>query len=388
MADIEIGLGKHGRRGYGWDELAIVPSRRTRDPQDVDVSWQIDAYRFELPVMAAPLDSVSSPATCVELGRLGGVGVLNLEGLWTRYEDPEPILERLAAAADGDAWVTALRAAYAEPVRPELIGARIAELRAAGVVSCAALTPQRTAEYADEILKAELDLFVIHGTAVSAEHVSRSVEPLNLKRFVRELEVPVIVGGCASYQAALHLMRTGAAGVLVGIGAGGADRAGDILGVGVPPATAVADARAARMRHLDETGVYVHVIADGGMATGGDVAKAIACGADAVMIGSPLAASHEAPGRGYHWGMATFHPTLPRGARVRTEIRGTLEEILTGPARENDGRLNLFGALRSSMATCGYETVKEFQKAEVMVAPALQTEGKSLQIAQAIGMGS
>jgi len=369
MAETEIGLGKHGRRGYGWDELAIVPSRRTRDPQDVDVSWQIDAYRFELPVMGAPLDSVSSPATCVELGRLGGVGVLNLEGLWTRYEDPKPILERLAEAADGDQWVTALRAAYAEPIRPELIGARIAELRAAGVVSCAALTPQRTAEYAEEILKAELDLFVIHGTVVSAEHLSRSVEPLNLKRFVRELEVPVIVGGCASYQAALHLMRTGAAGVLVGIGAGGADRAGDILGVGVPPATAVADARAARMRHLDETGVYVHVIADGGMATGGDVAKAIVCGADAVALGAPLAGATEAPGRGWTWSMTAAHPTLPKGSRVAAPPLGSLEQVLVGPAADAGGRTNLVGALRAAMGLCGYESLKDFQKADLVTSP-------------------
>jgi IMP dehydrogenase len=242
-------------------------------------------------------------------------------------------------------------------------------------------------QFAKEILDAELDLLVIQGTVVSAEHVSKTVEPLNLKRFIRELDTPVIVGGCASYQAALHLMRTGAVGVLVGVGPGQACTTRGVLGIGVPQATAIADARAARMRHLDETGVYVHVIADGGMATGGDIAKAVVCGADAVMIGSPLAAAAESPGRGHHWGMATFHPTLPRGARVKTGIRGTLEEILVGPARENDGRLNLFGALRTSMATCGYESVKEFQKAEVMVAPALQTEGKSLQRSQGVGMG-
>jgi IMP dehydrogenase len=249
------------------------------------------------------------------------------------------------------------------------------------------VTPQRTAAFAPHVVDAELDLLVIQGTVVSAEHVSKTVEPLNLKRFVRELDIPVIVGGCASYQAALHLMRTGAAGVLVGVGPGHACTTRGVLGIGVPQATAIADARAARMRHLDETGVYVHVIADGGMGTGGDIAKAIVCGADAVMIGSPLASAAEAPGRGYHWGMATFHPTLPRGARVKTVTRGTLREILLGPARENDGRLNLMGALRTSMATCGYEHIKEFQKAEVMVAPALQTEGKALQKAQGVGMG-
>jgi IMP dehydrogenase len=387
VAEVEIGMGKSGRRAYGFDDIAIVPSRRTRDPEDVDISWEIDAYSFDLPVMAAAMDGVTSPATAIEIGQLGGVGVLNLEGLWTRYDDPEPLFDEIAALPSDKATLR-MQEIYAEPIKGELIGRRILEIKEAGVISCASVTPQRTAQFSDAILEAELDLLVIQGTVVSAEHVSKTVEPLNLKRFIRELEVPVIVGGCASYQAALHLMRTGAVGVLVGVGPGHACTTRAVLGVGVPQATAIADAAGARMRHLDETGVYVHVIADGGMSTGGDIAKAIACGADAVMVGSPLAAAHEAPGRGYHWGMATFHPTLPRGARVRTTTRGTLKEILVGPAHENDGRLNLFGALRTSMATCGYGTVKEFQKAEVMVAPALQTEGKSLQRSQGIGMGA
>ena len=386
MAEIEIGIGKSGRQAYGFDDIAIVPSRRTRDPEDVDISWEIDAFRFELPLLAAAMDGVTSPATAIEVGRLGGAGVLNLEGLWTRYEDPEPCFEEIASLPPEKA-TRRLQEIYAEPIKPELIVERIREVNAAGVTSVASVTPQRTAALAPSILEAELDLLVIQGTVVSAEHVSKSQEPLNLKRFVRELDMPVIVGGCASYQAALHLMRTGAAGILVGVGPGQACTTRGVLGIGVPQATAVADARAARMRHLDETGVYVHVIADGGMATGGDIAKAVVCGADAVMIGSPLAAAQEAPGRGFHWGMATFHPTLPRGTRVSTPTRGSLEEILVGPAADNDGRLNLFGALRTSMATCGYESLKEFQKAEVMVAPALQTEGKSLQRAQGVGMG-
>ncbi|MCU0312251.1 MAG: GuaB3 family IMP dehydrogenase-related protein [Acidimicrobiales bacterium] len=386
MAEVEIGMGKSGRRAYGFDDIAIVPSRRTRDPEDVDISWEIDAFRFELPLMASAMDGVVSPATAIEIGRLGGVGVLNLEGLWTRYEDPESLFEEISELPT-DKATARMQQLYLEPVKPELIGRRIREIKDAGVVSCASVTPQRTAAFAQEFIDAELDLLVIQGTVVSAEHVSKTVEPLNLKRFVRELDIPVIVGGCASYQAALHLMRTGAAGVLVGVGPGHACTTRGVLGLGVPQATAIADARAARMRHLDETGVYCQVIADGGMGTGGDIAKAIVCGADAVMIGSPLAAASEAPGRGYHWGMATFHPTLPRGARVQTSIRGSLEEILVGPAHENDGRMNLFGALRTSMATCGYETVKEFQKAEVMVAPALQTEGKNLQKSQGVGMG-
>ena len=386
MAEVEIGLGKTGRRAYGFDDIAIVPTRRTRDPEDVSISWEIDAYRFDLPLMAAAMDGVVSPETAIAIGQLGGVGVLNLEGLWTRYDDPEPILDEIAEQPPEKATLR-MQELYDEPIKPELIGERIRQIKDAGVISCASVTPQRTEMLAPHMLAAELDLMVIQGTVVTAEHKSKSGEPLNLKQFVRRLEIPVIVGGCASYDAALHLMRTGAAGILVGVGPGQACTSRGVLGIGVPQATAIADARAARMRHLDETGVYVHVIADGGMATGGDIAKAIVCGADAVMIGSPLAAAHESPGRGHHWGMATFHPTLPRGARVETSPRGTLEEILVGPARENDGRLNLFGALRTSMATCGYESLKEFQKADIMIAPSLQTEGKSLQRSQGIGMG-
>jgi IMP dehydrogenase len=386
VAEIEIGIGKSGRRAYGFDDIAIVPSRRTRDPEDVDITWEIDAYKFEIPLMASAMDGVVSPATAIQIGRLGGVGVLNLEGLWTRYEDPEPLLKEIASL-DPEKATARMQQIYLEPVKERLVTERIREIKAAGVICAASVTPQRTTSMMKAILDGELDMLVIQGTVVSAEHVSKASEPLNLKKFIRELEIPVIVGGCASYQAALHLMRTGAVGVLVGVGPGNACTTRGVLGLGVPQATAIADAAGARIRHLDETGVYVHVIADGGMSRGGDVAKAIACGADAVMMGSPLAAAHEAPGHGYHWGMATFHPTLPRGARVKTQQRGTLQEILLGPATENDGRLNLFGALRTSMATCGYETLKEFQKAEVMVAPSLQTEGKALQQSQHVGMG-
>ena len=365
MADVEIGIGKSGRRAYGFDEIAIVPSRRTRDPEDVDVSWEIDAFRFEVPIMASPTDSVVSPATAIQLGELGAVGVLQLEGLWTRYADPEPVLEAIATAPDDEATAR-LQEAYAAPVQPDLIEGRIKELRAAGITVAVACTPQHTLTLAPHILRAEPDLLVIQGTVVSAEHVSRSTEPLNLKDFIRHYEIPVIVGGCTSYQAALHLMRTGAAGVLVGAGSGAAGTTRRVLGLGIPMATAIADARAARMRHLDETGVYVHVIADGGMTTGGDIAKAIVCGADAVMVGTPLAAASEAPGRGQHWGVTAAHATLPRGLRVAVEPRGTLEEILVGPAHEADGQRNLLGALRRSMALCGYESLKDFQKAEVV----------------------
>ena len=386
MAEVEIGIGKTGRRAYGFDDIAIVPSRRTRDPDDIDISWDLDAYHFELPLLASAMDGVVSPRIAVELSRLGGLGVLNLEGLWTRYEDTDPVYAEIASLPDADA-TKRMQEIYAEPIKPELIGRRVSEIKEAGVVAAASLTPQRVARYHQFALDAGLDILVIQGTVVSAEHVSSTSEPLNLKTFIAHYDLPVIVGGCASYATALHLMRTGAAGVLVGVGPGAACTTRGVLGIGVPMATALADAAGARIRHLEETGRYVQVIADGGMRTGGDVAKAIACGADAVMIGSPLARAVEAPGRGHHWGMATFHPDLPRGTRVRTRPLGTLKEILLGPAPVNDGSMNLFGGLRTSMATTGYQTVKEFQKAEVMVAPALQTEGKVLQRSQGVGMG-
>ncbi len=384
--EIEIGIGKTGRRAYGFDEVAIVPSRRTRDPDDVDISWEIDAFTFPLPMMAAAMDAGVSPATAVEIGKLGGLAVLNLEGLQTRYEDPEPIFDEIAALTD-DKATRRMQELYREPVKEELISRRIREIKEGGVVAAASLTPQRVRAYADIALQAELDILVIQGTVVSAEHVSSRTEPLNLKEFISRFDLPVIVGGCASYQTALHLMRTGAAGVLVGVGPGNACTTRGVIGVGVPQATAIADATGARAEHLRETGRYCHVIADGGMRTGGDIAKAIACGADAVMIGSPLTRAYEAPGRGYHWGMATFHPTLPRGARVKTEQVASLAEILVGPAHENDGTLNLFGGLATSMATTGYATIKEFQKAELVVAPSIKTEGKAYQQAQRVGMG-
>ncbi|MGQ0849238.1 MAG: GuaB3 family IMP dehydrogenase-related protein [Actinomycetota bacterium] len=384
--EIDIGIGKTARQAYGLDDIAIVPSRRTRDPDDVDISWQLDGLRFELPMMGSAMDSVISPYTAVTIGRLGGIGVLNLEGLWTRYQDPEPYFEEIAELPPEKA-TRRMQDIYLEPIKSGLVGERVTEMKSAGIITAASITPQRARELGPAALASGLDLLVVQGTVVSAEHVSSRAQPLNLAEFISGCEVPVIVGGCASYSTALHLMRTGAVGVLVGVGPGAACTTRGVLGVGVPQATAIADAAGARIRHLDETGRYVHVIADGGMRTGGDVAKAIACGADSVMIGSPLAAADEAPGRGYHWGMATFHPTLPRGARVQVGRLGSLAEILVGPAHENDGRRNLFGALRVSMATCGYSDVKAFQKAEIMLAPSLQTEGKGLQKAQRVGMG-
>jgi len=386
--EIEIGRGKKARRAYGFDDVAIVPSRRTRDPDDVDISWKLGDYRFELPLLASAMDGVVSPGTAKIVGKLGGLAVLNLEGIWTRYEDAGEQLERISTLPK-EAATREMQAIYQEPIKPELISQRIEEIKAEpGVVAAASLTPQRVARHYELALEAGLDILVIQGTVVSAEHVSQTTTPLNLKEFIREVGVPVVVGGCASYHTGLHLMRTGAAGVLVGVGPGAACTTRGVLGLGVPQATAIADVAGARSTHMLETGEYVQVIADGGMRTGGDVSKAIACGADAVMIGSPLARAFEAPGRGFHWGMATFHPSLPRGARVQTVQNGTLEEILVGPAHENDGTFNLMGALRTSMATCGYKDLAEFNRAELMIAPSLQTEGKALQTSQGVGMGA
>jgi IMP dehydrogenase len=365
MNEIEIGPGKRAHVAYSFDDIAIVPSRRTRDPEEVSIQWQIDAYKFALPMLAAPMDSVVSPETAIAIGKLGGVGVLNLEGLWTRHEDPRIPLAEIASLPQEQA-ISRMQELYAAPIQPELIKARIAEIRAAGVT--AALSPQRTAELHEVVVKAGVDLFVIRGTTVSAEHVASKIEPLNLKKFIYELDVPVIVGGCATATGALHLMRAGAAGVLVGFGGGAAHTTRTVLGIAVPMASAVAEVASARRDYMDESGGrYVHVIADGSVGRSGDIAKAIACGADAVMMGSPLAKAVEAPGMGWHWGAEAHHSELPRGDRVHVGTVGTLQEILTGPSHTSDGSMNLFGALRRGMATCGYSDLKEFQRVEVVI---------------------
>ncbi len=367
--EIEIGRGKRGRRAFTFDDIAVVPSRRTRDPQDVSTAWQIDAYHFDLPVMAAPMDSVMSPATAIALGKLGGLGVLDLEGLWTRYEDPTALLEEISQL-DPVASTARMQEIYSEPIKAELITQRLKEIRESGVTVAGALSPARTQEFYKTVVDAGVDLFVIRGTTVSAEHVSSQAEPLNLKRFIYELDVPVIVGGAASYTAALHLMRTGAAGVLVGFGGGAAQTTRTTLGIHAPMATALADVAAARRDYLDESGGrYVHVIADGGIGRSGDLVKAFACGADAVMIGAALARAEDAPGKGFHWGSEAHHPQLPRGERVEVGTKGSLEEILFGPGRQADGTLNLIGALKRAMATTGYSDLKEFQRIEVVVSP-------------------
>lgn len=374
--EIPIGLAKSGRRAWALDDVNIVPNRRTRAPQDVNLEWQIDAYTFDAPVIGAPMDSVMSPQTAIALGRLGGLGVLNLEGLWTRYEDPQPVLEEIAALTGDEVSAEntrRLQQLYSEPIRAELISQRLAEIREAGVVVSGSLTPQRTQEFYRTVIDAGVDMFVIRGTTVSAEHVAQEGDPLNLKEFIYELDVPVIVGGAAGYTPALHLMRTGAAGVLAGFGGGSATTTRRSMGIRVPMATAISDIAAARRDYLDESGGrYVHVIADGGLGTSGDVVKALAMGADAVMLGTTLARAEEAPGQGWHWGLEAVHPDFPRGHRTRVGSVAPLEEVMWGPSRHTDGSSNLMGGLRRAMAATGYSDLKSFQRVDAVVSPVVQ----------------
>jgi IMP dehydrogenase len=366
---VEIGLGKTAQRGYHLDDIAIVPSRRTRDVDDVSTAWQLDAYPFGIPCVGHPSDATMSPSSAVRLGQLGGLGVLNVEGLWTRYENPTKVLEELAGLDEEARATKRLQEVYAEPIRPDLIAERVRELRAGGGTVAVRVSPQHTLALAPVILDAGVDILVIQGTIVSAEHVSTTDEPLNLKEFIADLDLPVIVGGCTDYKTALHLMRTGAAGVIVGIGGDEWSTTESVLGIRVPMATAIADAAAARRDYLDETGGrYVHLIADGDIQTSGDIAKALGCGADAVMLGEPLSLCSEAPAGGAWWHSAASHPSLPRGAfELAGEPIGSMEQLLFGPADEPDGQLNLFGGLRRAMAKCGYRDLKEFQKVSLVL---------------------
>ena len=367
MSEIEVGRAKRARVAYSLDDIAVVPSRRTRDPEDVSLEWTLDAFTFSIPVVAAPMDSVMSPESAIRLGQLGGLGVINLEGLWTRYEDPEKAYRQIRKAGADEATVQ-MQKLYQEPIKPELIRGRLDQIRAAGVPVAGALSPQRTQEFSETVLASGVDLFVIRGTTVSAEHVSGNREPLNLKDFIYQLDVPVIVGGAAGYTAALHLMRTGAAAVLVGFGGGAASRTRQTLGIHAPMATAISDVAAARRDYLDESqGRYVHVIADGGLGDSGNIVAAVASGADAVMLGSTLARATEAPGGGWHWGPEAHHPRMPRGNRVEVGVAGSLEEVLFGPSASAEGTTNLMGALAHSMATCGYTELKDFQRVDVVV---------------------
>ncbi|MBD2203934.1 GuaB3 family IMP dehydrogenase-related protein [Calothrix sp. FACHB-1219] len=385
--DIQLGRGKTARRAYGIDEIALVPGRRTLDPSLADTRWQIGNIEREIPIIASAMDGVVDVRMAVKLSQLGALGVLNLEGIQTRYADPDPILDKIAAVGK-DEFVHLMQELYAEPVKPELIEKRIQEIKQQGGIAAVSATPAGASKYGEVVAKAGADLFFVQATVVSTAHLSpESIAPLDLAEFCRTMPIPVILGNCVTYEVTLNLLKAGAAGVLVGIGPGAACTSRGVLGVGVPQATAIADCAAARDDYYQETGNYIPVIADGGLITGGDICKCIACGADGVMIGSPFARAAEAPGRGYHWGMATPSPVLPRGTRIRVATTGTLEQILIGPAGLDDGTHNLLGALKTSMGTLGAKNIKEMQQVEVVIAPSLLTEGKVYQKAQQLGMG-
>ncbi|WP_448601992.1 GuaB3 family IMP dehydrogenase-related protein [Thermoleptolyngbya sp.] len=385
--DIQIGKGKSARRAYGIDEIALVPGSRTLDPSLADTRWTIGGIERDIPIIASAMDGVVDVRMAVALSELGALGVLNLEGVQTRYEDPNEVLDRIASVEKHE-FVPLMQELYAEPIKPALIERRIQEIKQQGGIAAVSATPAGASKFGQTVAKAGADLFFVQATVVSTAHLSpESVTPLDLADFCQEMPIPVILGNCVTYDVALNLMKAGASGVLVGIGPGAACTSRGVLGVGVPQATAIADCAAARDDYHRETGNYVPIIADGGLVTGGDICKCIACGADGVMIGSPFARAAEAPGRGYHWGMATPSPVLPRGTRIRVGTTGTLREILRGPAKLDDGTHNFLGALQTSMGTLGAKNIREMQQVEVIIAPSLLTEGKVYQKAQQLGMG-
>ncbi|MCP6759018.1 MAG: GuaB3 family IMP dehydrogenase-related protein [Fischerella sp. CENA71] len=385
--ETQIGRGKTARRAYGIDEIALAPGNRTLDPSLANTKWRIGNIEREIPIIASAMDGVVDVRMAVLLSNLGALGVLNLEGIQTRYADPEPILDKIASVGKEE-FVPLMQELYAESIKPELIEQRIREIKQQGGIAAVSATPAGASKYGAVVAKAGADLFFVQATVVSTSHLSpESIVPLDLAQFCQEMPIPVILGNCVTYEVTLDLMKAGAAAVLVGIGPGAACTSRGVLGVGVPQATAIADCAAARDEYYQQTGKYIPVIADGGLITGGDICKCIACGADGVMIGSPFARAAEAPGRGYHWGMATPSPVLPRGTRIRVGTTGTLEQILVGPAQLDDGTHNLLGALKTSMGTLGAKNIKEMQQVEVVIAPSLLTEGKVYQKAQQLGMG-
>lgn len=385
--EIIIGRGKKARRAYGIDEIALVPGIRTLDPSLADTHISIGGVEMKIPILASAMDGVVDVQMAVLLSELGAMGVLNLEGIQTRYQNPEPILERITSVGTSE-FVGLMQELYAEPIKPELIKQRITEIKEKGGIAAVSLTPAGASNYGDIVAESKADLVFIQATVVSTAHLSpESVTPLDLNQFCANMPMPVVLGNCVTYDVALNLMKAGAAAVLVGIGPGAACTSRGVLGVGVPQPTAIADCAGARDDFYQETGKYIPIIADGGIITGGDICKCIACGADGVMIGSPIARSAEAPGRGYHWGMATPSPVLPRGTRIKVGTTGTIREILTGPAKLDDGTHNLLGAIQTSMGTLGAKNIKEMQEVEVVIAPSLLTEGKVYQKAQQLGMG-
>jgi IMP dehydrogenase len=381
-----VGRGRKARIAYGFDDIALVPGTVTVNSNEVDTSWDLCGRRFEIPIIAAAMDGVVDTRFAVEMGRLGGIAVLNLEGIQTRYTNAEEVIDRLVSSSQEEA-TKIIQSIYGEPIKEELIYQRITDIKKGGGYAVVSSIPQRAERFAKIAEEAGADLFVIQSTVTTARHIATEYTPLDFRKLKKELVIPLIVGNCVTYEACLELMETGVDALLIGVGPGAACTTREVLGLGVPQVTATADAAAARDFYLKQTGRYVAIIADGGMTSGGDICKALAAGADAVMIGSAFARALEAPGRGYHWGMATPHQNLPRGTRIRVGVAGSLEHILFGPAFTDDGTMNLVGAIRTCMGSVGARTIREFQLTELIIAPAIKTEGKIFQKAQRVGMG-
>jgi len=380
-----IGINRRARRCYGFDEISLVPGRRSINPEDVDTSVELCGFKFDIPIIAAAMDGVVDPKFAVEMSKLGGFGILNLEGVYTRYEDPYEVIDKIVSATDEEA-TRLVQEIYLEPIKEELIYKRIREIKEKDAICVVSSIPQKATKFGKIAEEAGADIFVIQATVLTVEHFSSSYESVDLAKFCKEMKIPVILGNCVTFEVALDLMEAGASAIMVGVGPGTACTTRGVLGIGVPQVTATIDAAAARDYYYKKTGRYVPVITDGGMRRGGDVCKAIACGADAVILGSALARAKEAPGKGYHWGMATPHPYLPRGTRIFVSTTGTLKEILYGPARTDDGSQNLVGALQTSMGNLGVRTIKEMHEVEIIIAPSIQTEGKIFQAVQRVGM--
>ncbi len=380
-----IGKDRKARRAYGFDEIALVPGDITINPEEVDIQMKIGKIIFDIPFLASAMDGVVDPKFAVAMGKLGGLAVLNLEGIYTRYDDYETILDEIAKSSPEKA-TELVQKLYVKPIDEKLIAKRIREIKKAKVPCAVSAIPQRAEKFGKIAEEAGADIFVVQSTVTTVHHIAKAYKVVDFKKLCKGMKIPVILGNCVTYKVALELMETGCAGLLVGIGPGSACTTRGVLGIGVPQVTAIADCAAAREFHHKKTGKYVSIIADGGMSTGGDICKSIASGADAVMVGSAFARSKEAPGRGFHWGMATPHANLPRGTRIRVGTTGTLEEILVGPAKLDDGTQNLVGALRTSMGNVGAQTIREMQLTEIVIAPAIKTEGKVFQSAQKLGM--
>ena len=386
MAQFFIGVERKARRCYGFDEIALVPGRVTLNPEEVDTSWKLGKKTYNVPILAAAMDGVVDVKFAIAMGKFGGAAVLNLEGVQTRYENPEEVLDRISHASSEEA-TRLVQTIYEEPIKEKLISRRIEEIKRANVPAVVSAIPQRAERFGQLAEEAGADAFLVQSTVTTVKHISKSYKVLDFYKFCKSMKVPVIIGNCVTYEVALELMDTGCSGLLIGIGPGAACTTRGVLGIGVPQVTATIDCAAARNAYYKKTKRYIPIITDGGMSTGGDICKAFACGADAVMVGSAFARTKEAPGRGYHWGMATPHSNLPRGTRIKVGVTGSLEEILYGPARVDDGSQNLMGALQTSMGNVGAGSIKEMHKTEIIIAPSIQTEGKVFQVAQRVGMG-